>query len=186
MQGDAELGRKLRELRKTRRITLQELAARCGLSASFISQVERGLVSPSIAALKKLAKSLEIPMGYLFGSEPSEGDVVVRRDKRKRLLLPHLDVTYELLTPNLVNKKAEFVLITIDPKTYTPKKPLAHEGEEYGLVLKGTAKVTLGAKEYILSEGDSIWFQALQPHMVDSYGDEETVLVWVLTPPGWT
>lgn len=185
MPGDVELGGRIRMLRRQRGMTLKDLAARSGLSISFVSQVERNLVSPSIAALKKIASSLDISVAYFFGSEQSEHELVVRKNERKTLIMPNRDVTYQLLSPNLTNKKAEFACITIDPGAYSPKRPLAHDGEEYALVLKGKAKVTINGKSYILSEGDSICFQAQQPHTFDCYGDEETVLVWVLVPAGW-
>lgn len=185
MSEDVQIGPKIRMLRHQRGMTLKELSARSGLSISLISQVERGLVSPSIAALKKVAASIDTSMACFFGSERSEHELVVRKDERKTLIMPGGDVTYQLLSPDLVNKKAEFAYIRMDPSVYSPKTPLAHDGEEYGLVLKGKAKVTIDGKAHILSEGDSICFQSQKPHLFDSYGDEETVLVWVLVPPGW-
>src|SRR5437870_7690848 len=114
-----ELGRQIRLLRRKADLTLHELARAARVSKSLISQVERGLASPSISALRRIASALDVPIAALFlgngGASDGERDsggrrLVVRRDERKGLHVPRSKVVYELLTPDL-NRKIEFIWI---------------------------------------------------------------------------
>src|SRR5438445_9848694 len=99
-----ELRASLGELLRTARqgtFTIGELARRSGVSSGRISQIERGLANPSFQTLWKLATALEIPLGSFFQGPAAEPRMVVRRGERKRLVVPHDELVYELLTPDL-------------------------------------------------------------------------------------
>src|SRR4051794_7621239 len=107
------LGSNVRNLRKQRGLTLQQVADGAGLSKGFVSQVESGTATPSIASLKKIADVLGTPLAALLeeGADargPRNGDAatdsavrVVRKQRRKRLMWPVSQTTVELLTPDL-------------------------------------------------------------------------------------
>src|SRR5438105_5217000 len=118
-----ELGLKLRQLRQDANQTLQELADLAGVSQSLISQVERGLVSPSITTLRRLAAALKVPIAALFIEPAAESSsethlnghrIIVRRTERKTLRVPKSRVNYELLSPDL-SGKIEFLWIEYTP-----------------------------------------------------------------------
>lgn len=91
---------------------------------------------------------------------------------------------YELLSPDL-NRKIEFLYITIKPGDYSSKDLVTHEGEECGIVIKGRLMVKMKDKEYILEEGDSIYFDSTIPHKYINIGDEECISIWAMTPPSF-
>src|SRR5581483_1803366 len=112
--------------------TLQSVAMAAGVSPSLLSQVERGLTSPSITTLRRVAAALNVPVAALFvgdGVAPSGGEkldgqrIIVRRGERKGLRVPRSNVIYELLTPDL-NRKVEFLWIEYTAGSVAHPEPM--------------------------------------------------------------
>lgn len=188
-----EFGRKVRALRLERRMTLRALADAAGVSQSLISQVERGLASPSITTLRRMAAALDVPIAALFlgSGEASDGEtdrfgnrLVVRRHERKGLRVPQSSVLYELLTPDL-SRKIEFLWIEYGPGEASRPDPMFHAGEENAICLEGSVVVTIEGEEFVLSEGDSISFDSSRPHRVENRTDRRAILVSAITPPAF-
>jgi quercetin dioxygenase-like cupin family protein len=163
------------------------------VSQSLISQVERGLASPSISTLRRIAGALDVPIAELFvgGDDASEDEsdragrrLVVRRHERKGLHVPRSKVDYELLTPDL-NRKIEFLWIEYEPGAITHPDPMAHPGEENAVCLEGSVVVTIDREEFVLTEGDSISFDSGRPHQVENRTNKRAVLVSAITPPSF-
>jgi transcriptional regulator with XRE-family HTH domain len=178
-----DLGSKIRELRQGQGISIEQLAEKTALSTGLISQIERNITGPSVASLWKIAKALNVTMHYFFDEE-KENNPIVRRNERKKIMLPNSNITYELLSPDL-QRKIEFLLIEIEPGNCSTHELISHEGEECGFVLQGTLKVKWGTQEYILYEGDSIYFDSTVPHRYVNAGDEKTVSIWAMVPPSF-
>ena len=188
-----ELGHVIRTLRLERGLTLSAVAQAAGVSTSLISQVERGLATPSISALRRIAGALGVPIAALFlgNEEPSDCEsdrtgrrLVVRRHERKGLHVPRSKVVYELLTPDL-NRKVEFIWIEYEPGAITHPEPMSHPGEENAVCLEGSVVVSLEGQEFVLNEGDSISFESGRPHQVENRSNQRAVLVSAITPPAF-
>ena len=183
---DLWLGREMRMLRKSRGLSLEELAARAGVSPGLISQIERGLTSPSIRSLRSLAKSLDVPVSWFFQpSEPEnaeESAVIVRAANRRRLSLQKTGVSKELMTPGL-SGALQMMLITVDPDATTGPEPNAHEGEKCGVVITGAIDLMLDGKTYAVREGDSFRFESTRPHFISNSGTTVAKVLWITTPP---
>jgi transcriptional regulator with XRE-family HTH domain len=185
----ASIGVTLRESRGSR-YSIEELAKLSGVSAGRISQLERGLANPSFATLWKLSKALDLPFGAFFDhSEPgererSEGAQVVRSHERKRISLPHDGLLYELLTPN-VQRKLEVFRYQLPPRFDNSKAPLRHDGEELVHVLQGSIVVSVAGELYELHEGDSITYNADQPHYNKNVTDQLAIAIAAITPPSF-
>ncbi|MCL7454197.1 MAG: helix-turn-helix domain-containing protein, partial [Anaerolineae bacterium] len=108
-----QLGNRLRARRQELGLSLRELAERVGLTASFLSQIERDLASPSIESLRKISDALEVPI-FHFLIEPDTRSPVVRRQERAKLNLPDSNLTYQLMTPDL-NRRMEVFLAEREP-----------------------------------------------------------------------
>lgn len=198
------IGSMLKKLRRTHNITLETLSAKCGLSKTYISQIENSKqVNPSIGTLKKIADAFNVPIMAIldenyqennFNDTPSEKALVnnlteeevfiVRKNNRKVMRYPNSDWTIELLSPNL-NRKVELILTTAKPDQNSGDAPLTHSGEEIGIVLEGKIKFTVGSKEFILDEGDSICFNSSIPHKWEACGEKITKTIWAITPPSF-
>lgn len=188
-----ELGAKLRERRGRAGLTLQEVAEAAGVSRSFLSQVERGLVSPSIATLRRVADALGTPMAHFFGSAPDGAGVpdalprtVIARHLRKRLRAPGTQFTYELLGP-ASGSAIEFLWGYFEPGTSAPEAGgwSTHEGDEAFVCVRGSVIFILDGEEHVIEEGDSIAFACTRPHRVENRGQTRAELVIAITPPSY-
>lgn len=182
---EINVGSKIRELRKEKKLSIASLAKSADLSTGLISQIERNLVVPSSIALWRIAKSLGVSIGYFFNeSEVPSVPPVVKANQRKKITTDSSKALYELLTPDL-NRKIEFLQITLTRGDASSENLIAHAGEECGIVLKGSLLVKFEDVEYLLNEGDSISFESTKPHKYVNVGDTESVSIWAMTPPSW-
>ena len=175
------IGKKIRKRRENFGLSLRDLAAKTGLTASFISQVERGVTNPSLSSLRKISECLEVPLLF-FLTDNSKRTPVVRRSDRPRLEFDNLAVVYEMIVPDL-SKKMEALIGSLECGTGNVVRPLNVPTEEVILVLSGALKVSLQEGEFILQEGDSIYFEGTQLTGLSCAGPEKVEWVSVITPP---
>jgi transcriptional regulator with XRE-family HTH domain len=181
IERDDQLGRRIRALRTERGLTLTGLAARVGITRSFLSSVERGVAYPSILVLRSIASALEVPVFLLFTAPESNG-LVVRKEARKAIKPPGSPLSYELISPDL-RRKIEMIIVHLKPGV--DGSAMAHEGEECALVLRGQVVITVGDVDYELNVGDSIYYDSGLPHKARAVGDEEAEIVSAITPPNF-
>jgi transcriptional regulator with XRE-family HTH domain len=178
------LGSRIRSMRRARNLTLRQLAARAGVTESFLSQVEREVASPSIASVQRIARALDLSIAQLFAEEPTSGRVV-RREARKRVSYPGLRAIDEFLTTNMAGR-LQVIVSTIEPGGGTGEEPYTHDSdEEFVVVLSGTLDLWIAEEHYVLREGDAITFASRQPHWNMNRGDVPTVILFCLTPPSF-
>lgn len=184
---DLGIGEKVRLLRQTRQITLQDLAATTGLSIGYLSQVERDLSSPSVKALRDIATALGVNISWFFEAPDSAGAgerrYIVRAGNRRHLHF-RSGITDSLLTPSL-NGQIELLLSRFEPGASSGEEPYTHQGEEAGIVIRGQLELWVGADRFELAEGDSFNFPSTRPHRYRNPGDIETVVIWSITPPSY-
>lgn len=187
----SELGRDIRALRKSRSMTLEQLAAASKLSVSFLSMVERGKKKPSLSALQSISDALGMEVGWFFAehpaSDPLERAHIVRRAFRRRIAyssLAETDYLGELdylLSPNIDGKLA-MVLMEFAPGSSSGDDLFSHEGEEVGYVLAGELTLDLAGSEFRLAAGDSFGFEGATPHRYANNGAERLQFILVNTP----
>jgi transcriptional regulator with XRE-family HTH domain len=176
-----ELGHRIRARRRELGLSLRELAKRVGLTASFLSQIERDLSSPSIESLRRISDALEVPM-FHFLAEPEDRSPVVRHDRRLKLTLPDSNLTYELLMPE-PNRQMEAFLAEREPGDEKITVPLRQYTEEFIYVLQGQLEIQLDDEVHLLGPGDSIYFEGLQLRRLAAKGDTTLRFISVITPP---
>ena len=180
------LGNAIRTHRKRKEMTLLALAKRAGFSISYLSQIERNLLTPSIDSLRRLAEVLGIPAGQLMlrdSNQPNSSVAVVRRSERKQLAFPGSNIHYELLTPDMRRRAS---LLWVEAPPGSESGPLfSHEGEDGVVVLKGAIEVEVGSVWHKLGAGDSIYFNAKIPHRWRNSGSVGAEAVWLSTPPSF-
>jgi transcriptional regulator with XRE-family HTH domain len=177
----AKVGTKLRELRQSREASLADVARACDISVSLLSQVERGIVSPSLATLHALSQHFGVPM-FTFFMEEGERRLVVRKNERMLITFPASNVTYELLSPD-TKRQLEVVEIVLKPGQESIDSGLPHPGEECAVVLEGTVTALLDDQEHELYEGDSIHFDARLGHRYTNRTRKRARVLSVVTPP---
>lgn len=181
--GPHSLGGTIRQRRKSARLTLQQLADQAQLSISYLSQLERDILTPSVSTLKRIADLLNIPAGELMFGGSSSALAVVHKDRRKRVSFPGSQIEYEMLTPDL--RRRASLLWLIAPPGSESGPAFAHDGEDGVVVLKGELHVEIGGASHRLGPGDSIYFNASTPHCWRNIGDEPVEAIWLSTPPSF-
>lgn len=179
-------GEKIRAVRERRGMTLKGLAERAGVSESLISQIERNKVSPALDTLLSIIDSLDIDLEHFFSDYKRERKVkIVKADGRASFSRP--GVVYQRLasmeTGSAGKDGIEAYEIELQPGAKTGSTEYGHEGSELGLVVEGSAELTVGAAVYRLEPGDSVSFASDFPHVVHNDGKRKLRLFWVVTPP---
>jgi mannose-6-phosphate isomerase-like protein (cupin superfamily) len=152
------------------------------VSESFLSQVERGVTSPSIASVQRIAHALDLSIAQLFAEEPSPGRVV-RREARRRIPNPVLRTIDEYLTSNPAGRLQVF-RSEIAPGGGTGEEPYTHgSDEEFVVVLEGVLDLWVGDEHYLLREGDAITFDPHVPHWDMNRGETPVIILCCNTPP---
>lgn len=177
-------GEKLRQVREHKGYTLKVVAQKAGVSESLVSQIERNHVSPAIDTLLALADVLDINLEFLFEEYRKERPVNVIR-AQERASINEDDVIYEeLAKPSSSDKENSFesYMLKIPAGSHTHRGSYGHLGREFGIIIKGKARLTYENKEYILEEGDSVSFSAAVPHLLENIGNCELNAIWVVSP----
>jgi transcriptional regulator with XRE-family HTH domain len=178
------LGEKLKAIRKERAYSLEDLARLTGFSKSFLSQIENGKNSPSIASLKKITAALNISIGELFDQDRGEQVYVLRKADRRAFEVVKDKVIFEFASSRVANRKMEALFFTLLPGGESEGE-YSHEGEEFGTVLEGRLYFTIAGKEHVLEPGDSIYFSSSIPHRWRNPEKEVMRAMWVITPPSF-
>jgi transcriptional regulator with XRE-family HTH domain len=181
---DVAVGQRIRDLRRSRKLSLEAVAARTDLSIGFLSQIERGLSSPSLRVLATLADVLGVGIAGLFGAGDDSGaasDAVVTRERqRAKLNLWRTGISKQLLSPAGSEGRLNLFLVHMEPGGSTGDELYTHDGEEAGLVLSGEMKLTVDAKTWTLKQGDSFRFASRRPHRFSNpASDARAVVLWV-------
>jgi transcriptional regulator with XRE-family HTH domain len=181
---EGTLGANIRRVRKRRHLTIQQVANLSGLSISFISQVERDLLSPSVNSLQKISRALSIQIGGFFDDHGQTGRIV-RANARPRLIYPDRTEEEYLLTP-VRSKKLQVLYYRLKPGATSGDTPYSHNSdEECGIVLSGSLEVTVNGETYTLNAGDAITFESPLPHAWRNTSTKDCEALWVVTPPGY-
>jgi len=177
-----DIGGKIKELREKKSLTMKQLSDLVPCTPSLISQIERGKADPSIATLKKIASALNSNIVDFFSFSPIQDDVITRSEHRTVLQLPRWDARIQCLTRNPSRKKMQAFYTLIKPGGGSHGL-YSHEGEEFGIVLKGEMELLLGEETHVVREDDSFYFSSTVPHDWNNRGKEDVVVIWVITPP---
>ena len=205
----AELGPRLRQVREQRGLSARELARRIQCSPSLISQIERGLSAPSVGMLYALATELRTSLDFLFGASPpgdgppggvtvtAHGDGRVRADGpgwrppgghgivqragTRRTIDLASGVRWERLTPG-PDERVDFLEVIYEPSGHSTdaRRPLRHDGHEYGLITSGTLHASVGFDTFELGPGDSIAFDSALPHLYWNATAADVHAVWAV------
>jgi transcriptional regulator with XRE-family HTH domain len=178
-----KIGRILKVYREKTGRNQGDVAEQAGISVSMLSQIERGMVAPSIETLMTVCSALDLEPSELFKKVASDRPVCIHR-KGERLCNEVAGVQYEqLMTSMHPSYQAELFLIEVEPGKSTSFRGDGHEGAEMGYVLSGEAVLTIDNEQYTITEGDSFSFNARLPHQLSNSGSTRFRAVWSISPP---
>jgi transcriptional regulator with XRE-family HTH domain len=181
---EVDLGARIRVLRLAQGATLRALAAQAGVTESFLSQVERGVASPSIASVQRIARALGTSIAELFAADEAAGIVVRLRDRR-RVVYQGLGAVDEFLT-RATDGKLQVIMSTIQPGGGTGDEAYTHDSDEEVLVvLEGVLDLWVGAEHYRLEAGDAVTHPSRVPHHNTNPGPAIARVLFCITPPSF-
>jgi transcriptional regulator with XRE-family HTH domain len=177
------VGPRVKALREAGRMSLRDLAERSGVSAPMLSQVERGETSPTLQVAARIASGLQLRLSQLLRLDEAGSVSIVRRDERRAGgTAGH---RYEVLTPPLPGQRAEVSRHTLAPGAVTggPGDPPMHEpgARETTIVERGALDLLIDGTEHGLAAGDCVTFDADLPHHFENRGEEEAVLLAIVS-----
>ena len=173
----SDLGARLRAQRRAANITLRQVAEKSGLTAAYLSQVETGRTTPSIASAKRIAAAYGLSLVGLLAEDDDRRDSIVQRREERRLLISgRSGVVKELLEP----------LYVLIPPGKGSDGQYDHPGEEFGFVLSGTLELSVEDKVHRIRKGDSFYLKSTRRHgFRNPNRTSRTIVLWVITPPSF-
>lgn len=187
-EDDRAFGRAVREARQMRGRSLQQVADGAGISVGLLSQIERGISSPSVRALRSICGVLDLPVHALFGGTQAgveqEARRIVRVNQRRRMDFGSKGFVKEFLTANDTGD-LQIMELTLEPGGGSGEDAYHHEGEEGGLVLEGLLELFVDGSVYRLGTGDAFSFESALPHKFKNLAEGRTRVLWITTPPVW-
>ncbi len=181
----AGLGARVRALREAMSLSLRDLAARSGVSAPMLSQVERGETSPTVQVASRIAGGLGLSLSQLLRLDEGGAVTVVRAAERRTGPPGASGHSYEILTPPLPGQRSELSLHRLAPGAVTggPGDPPMHEpgSRETALVQAGRVVLRCDGAAHELAAGDCVTFDADLPHHFENPGTHEAVLLAVVS-----
>lgn len=182
MSAGNEVGERIRRVRIDKGMTLKDIEARAGVSATHVSEIERGRTSPTVGALVKIAEALRVEPAHLVEESGERLQSLVRRNERRRVRFETPGVHVESLAGELSGSNLSFLLIDWDKDVGSGSLTLTTTGEEFALVLSGALEFQIDGQKHILKEGDSIHYDAALPHSVRKVGDVPSRSLWATYP----
>lgn len=174
-----DIGAKIKRLRLSNQLTLEELANRSELTKGFLSQLERDLTSPSIATLENILEALGTNLKNFF-SEDEDEQIVFSKDDFFENTQDDYKISY--IIPNAQKNEMEPILIELkEDKKSMEIDP--HDGEEFGYVIQGKVTLVNGEEEYDVKKGETFYLKGNLPHYIINKNDTLAKVIWVSTPP---
>ena len=192
MSSNTFVGSKIKGIRESKNISLEEMSERSGLSLEQISSIENDQNLPSLGPLIKIARALGVRLGTFMDDNDALGPVVCRAEDRERDssisfsndstdARKHME--YHPLAQQKAGRHMEPFVIDINPTDNPDFKLSAHEGEEFIYVMNGEVEIEYGKEKYLLKEGDSIFYDSIVKHHVHGApGKSAKILAVVYIP----
>ena len=175
-----QIGKKIKDLRHQVGLTQQELADRTELTKGYISQLEHGLVAPSVITLLDLIECLgTTPSDFFKETEPEQ---VVFTDEGFFEKIDEGGNSIQWIVPTAQKNMMEPLLVVLQPHQKL-EEDTPHEGEEFGYVISGRIRLHLGEKYYVVKSGESFYYRADRSHYIENVSAKPAKYIWVSTPP---
>ena len=180
-----QMGARLRRARQKQGITLDELSQETALSTSFLSRLERGETSTSIANLIMIATRLGISLHEFFEEPADSGkDYILSRAQEREhhtALIAH-GYSYRLSTGDLPDQQMSAFELSFPPEAEEQPTLLTHDGEEVLYLIEGSIEFHIGEDSFVMNAGDCVHFNCSKPHMGRNIGRNTARLLMIVTP----
>lgn len=186
------VGFKIKGIRESKKLTIEEVSERSGLSVEQITSIENDEYLPSLGPLIKIARALGVRLGTFLDDNDELGPVVCRAEERERdqsisfsnnATDARKNMIYHSLARQKAGRSMEPFIIDIQPSEEKNFKLSAHEGEEFIYVMNGEIEIEYGKEKYVLKEGDSIFYDSIVEHHVHGAAGKSAKILAVVYIP---
>ena len=191
MKTTKKLGERIKQIRESKSISLEEMSERSGLDISQIKKVEETDHFPSLAPLIKIARVLGVRLGTFLDDNDELGPVISRKERHTKTISfstsetkEHKHMDYYALSASKSGRHMEPFIIKISPnEAGVDFITSTHEGEEFIYCMEGSVEITYGNGTYLLEEGDSIYYDSIVAHHVHAADEEGAKILAVVYTP---
>lgn len=177
-----DVGAQVRVLREQRELSMRRLAEMCNLSPNTISLIERGVTSPSVSTLHRLATAMRVPITAFFEGQEEQRQVFASRPG-ERPFSGSANVLLESLGTGLEGQTLEAFVVTLKPGADSGSQMIVHDGHELVYCLEGEFEYEIEGQTHTLSGGESLLFEARLPHSWCNRTDEPAIFLLVFQSP---
>lgn len=181
----AHVGERVRAVREKKGLSLEDISRRTDIDRDTLAAIEENRIVPPLGSVIKLAKALEMKMGFFISGEEKKPYTIVRGHDRRVVSRydsekgKYYGYEYQSLAPHKKDRHMEPFLVTLEPSE-TEEERSTHDGQEFIFVLQGEMEVRLGDEIHVLKPGDAIYYDSTVPHLVKCRGGESTKILAVL------
>jgi len=190
MEKSTLVGSRIKSIRESKSITLEQVSERSGLTVNQIEKIEGNATLPSLAPLIKIARVLGVRLGTFLDDSEYLGPVICRKEEQpegisfsSETASSHNNLNFFALAQTKTGRHMEPFLIDIDSASKDGYQLSTHEGEEFLYVLEGVLEVTYGKNTYVLNAGESIYYDSIVDHNVHAYQDSKAKILAVVYTP---
>lgn len=190
MSEQNRIGNKVRLIRESRKLSIEDVSERSNLSAKSIESIESGSLIPGLTPLIKIARVLGTRLGTFMDDQENVGPVVTRTKEEKsvarfsdRSNAVSSDLDFYSLAQNKAGRHMDPFVIDIEPSSEQDIKMSSHEGEEFIYVLSGLVEIKYGKDIYTLKPGESIYYDSIVAHHVHTANNEKAKILAVVYTP---
>jgi len=192
MSKEKKIGGKIKSIRESKNLTIDDVAERSGVGRAQIERIEDDVEIPSLAPLIKIARVMGVRLGTFLDDHTELGPVVSRAEDSKNQnairftndsKVAHKHIEYHSLSQDKAGRHMEPFLIDIEPAGQTDFTLSSHEGEEFIYVLEGAIEVVYGKEIYTLEAGDSIYYDSIVAHHVHARNAVAARILGVIYTP---
>ncbi len=180
-----QVGKRIRELRKKRDMTLEELSQKSGVALATLSRMENGKMTGTLASHNRICKALGTSLGELYKEVEDSSKTVesVPKTGRAEPLVHTHKVRYELLVTKTLNKKIMPLIIKVSSGGETRKEENEPGVEKFVYIISGSLEAVIGDRSYTLKRGDSLYFDASLPHVFKNRTKIKAAAICIISPP---
>ncbi len=190
MAVEKNIGSRIKQLRTSRQIALEDLAVQTNLDVSLLNKIEEEKIIPSLAPLVKIARALGVRLGTFLDDSDQLGPAIVRAGGEERgvrftsqgsLAREHLN--FYSLAFNKAGRSMEPFIVDIEPAEPSDYMLSSHEGEEFIYVMEGKIEINYGKDTFLLNTGDSIYMDSIVVHNVHAADNQPAKILAVIYTP---
>jgi transcriptional regulator with XRE-family HTH domain len=190
MDSNKIVGDRIKSLRESKSMSIEELAKKAELSVEQVKRIEEDIDLPSLSPLIKISHALEVRLGTFFDDQSASGPVICRKNQygdtisfSNNATRSRKNMEYHSLSASKNDRHMEPFIIDVQPTEKDDYVLSTHEGEEFIFILEGTMELVYGKSTYLLEVGDSVYYDSIIPHHIHGYqGQAAKILAVIYTP----